>query len=104
MRLTDPQLRSLKLLRLQRSKPLTTVDFIKASWLKYVLTLLFIAAAITVLALTGFGLMAVFFGGYLFGLVERDVIWIRNQLKVLPITSEITNWERVEQPIEENEA
>jgi hypothetical protein len=103
MKVTEIQLASLKLLRQHRSKPLMAMDLFKESWRKYVLGLALLIVAIAVCVLGGSTLIAVFLGGYLVGIVTRDVQWMRNEMQVLPLTSEITNWERVEQLIQENE-
>ena len=103
MKVTNLQLTSLKLLLQQRSRPLTTMDFFKQSWRKYLFILLLLLGAITTCALSGLTPMALLLGGYLVGVIERDAQWIRNEMEVMPLTSEITNWERVEQLIKENE-
>lgn len=103
MKITEIQLRSLKLLQRHRSRPLRAMDFIQESWRKYALALALVAGASVVLALSGVSVIAVFLGGYLVGVVERDVQWVRNEMRVLPLTSEITNWERVDQLVQENE-
>jgi hypothetical protein len=100
---TKLQLRSLKLMLRQKSRPLTAMDLIKESWQNYTLTLALVTVAIAVSVLNGWTALAIFFGGYLAGIVERDFQWLRNQVKVLPLSSEITNWERVEQLVQENE-
>ena len=96
MKVTKIQLSSLKLLLLQRSRPLTAMDFIRESWRKYVLILVLVIGASVACALGGLAPVALLLGGYLLGVLERDVQWLRNQMRVLPLTSEITNWERVE--------
>jgi hypothetical protein len=103
MKLTEIQLRSLKLLQRHRSRPLTAMDFFKESWRKYALALVLVTGAIVALAVSGVAVLAVFLGGYLLGVLERDILWVRNEMRVLPLSSEITNWERVEQLIQENE-
>jgi len=96
MKVTKIQLSSLKLLLLQRSRPLTAMDFIRESWRKYVLILVLVIGASVACAFSGLAPVALLLGGYLLGVLERDVQWLRNQMRVLPLTSEITNWERVE--------
>jgi hypothetical protein len=103
MKLTAIQLSSLKLLLQHRSKPLTSMDIMKASWRKYMLSLAVFIVAISACVLSGSMVFGVLLGGYLVGMVTRDFQWIRNQIEVLPLTSEITNWERVEQLIQEHE-
>jgi len=80
------------------------MDCMKGSWLKYLLALALFLVAIAACVFSGSVIFGVLLGGYLLGIVTRDFQWIRNQIEVLPLTSEITNWERVEQLIQEHEA
>ena len=103
MKLTANQLSSLKLLLQHRSRPLTLMDIMKGSWRKYILAVAFFIVAIAACLISGSVVFGVLLGGYLTGMVTRDFQWMRNQMEVLPLTSEITNWERVEQLIHEHE-
>ena len=103
MNLTKVQLRSLKLLLKQRSKPLTTTDFVRESWRQYAFALAAVGVGIAASILIGYTAVALLLGGYILGVVERDFQWIGSYKQVAPLTSEITKWERVEQLVQENE-
>jgi hypothetical protein len=103
MKLTTLQLRSLKLLLRQKSKPLNAMDFVKEAWQKYALILAVVGGAIGVSIVNGWVAVSLLLAGYLVGIMERDFQWLKNQIRVLPLTSEITKWERVEELIRENE-
>jgi hypothetical protein len=79
------------------------MDLIRGSVMKYVVALALVAAAIGAAVLIGCSVVAIFLGGYLLGMVVRDFQWVKSEMAVLPLTPEITNWERVEQLVRENE-
>ena len=79
------------------------MDIMKESWRKYLLGLAVFIVAIPACVFSGSVVFGVLLGGYLVGMVTRDFQWMRNQMEVLPLTSEITNWERVEQLIRGHE-
>jgi hypothetical protein len=103
MKISETQLRLLKLLLQQRSKPLTAMDFLKQSWAKQVSALALFSVTITLCFLCDQVSFAVFLSGYLVGIIARDVQLLQNKTQILLLCSEVANWERVEQLIRENE-
>jgi len=42
-------------------------------------------------------------GGYLFGVLYRDFQWLHVTHRFWPVSAQVTNWQRVDELIEENE-
>ncbi len=95
MNLTPSQERQLKATLKFRDRPPTVWWFVRASWRVYAYFAIFGAIGIPLSQWAGLPLLSAFIVGVIFSAVVRDLKFFRQFVKGWPLSNEITNWDRV---------
>ena len=97
MKLTNRQLKQLRRTRQQLESPPTILGFFARSWKTYVFILLLNVAVIGFLWWGGWPSVSTFCGGFLLGILARDLRWFSGIVRSWPLNREITDWALVDE-------
>ena len=104
MQLTDKQIKQLQMSRALRGRAPTLGWYLLTAWRTYLLILLAGVAAICFYLWAGWPYMATFFAGLLIATLLRDLKWYRQFANGWPLSDAITNWERVDELLANQQA
>jgi len=97
MRLTTQQLQQLKKMREFREVSPTIARYIRLGWRAYAYLLVVGAAGIIFFLWAGWPAASTFFAGMVLATFLRDLGWYRRMVNSWPLVHEITNWQRVDE-------
>jgi len=103
MRLTQKQIKQLRMSRDLRERNPTLGWYIRGVWRYYLAILVFFLAVICFYTWAGWPLASAFVAGMLTAVLLRDLKWYRQMARGWPLSREITNWERVDELLAESD-
>jgi len=104
MKISKAHLKRLKKSKELRGKKLSTISLIKNNWKFYLVVGSIFGIASYFQIKDGSSIFAVFLGGAFFGMILRDITWFRLTTRFWPISDAVTDWEKIDEFIEENES
>lgn len=104
MKLTKPQLDQLKRWLQFKGRPLTIRSMILGSLPRYALIITALGGLAVYFWWRHEPVPSVFLGGYLLGILCREFQWLRLRSKFWPVNDHVTDWQRVEELVRENES
>lgn len=104
MKLTPLEIQLLKLAKKNRHKTLRLRDIFKNNWKKYCILFLCLGILfILSLFLDSSHILPAFIFGAFFGMISRDLGFFRRIIKINPISVAITDWDKVDELLREQE-
>ena len=103
MKISKAHLRRLKVAKDLRGKNASTIKMLFKNWKYYVLIGGLFAIVSYYFISRGFNGYSYFFGGAFLALLLRDIAWFRLTAKYWPVSDAVTDWDKVDDLIRENE-
>ena len=85
-----------------RDNPPTLRDVLFSGLWKYLYMLALCGGLSILLYQFGYIVLSAFVVGYFVGVIYRDLQWVNVTNKLWPVSSEVTNWQRVEEILAQN--